>query len=127
MKNQKAVLFFVIVLGALLVLPKPSAVACNAPARPSKVPKTAIWVGGCDGGSWIKIDRVESSRAKLSIFEDHEGKELKASWFAFSSGCEVSGKAELEETFSVYDGEMVILNKRDPSNPDRMCAMKAIK
>lgn len=39
------------------------------PDKPTTVPENAIWVGGLDGGVWLKIDKVISSNTiKAEIY-----------------------------------------------------------
>ena len=57
-----------------LVWDKPS---CPTPERPEALPVAAFWVGGCDGGYWVKLLEIDSTREGIGImlngYLDYDG------------------------------------------------------
>jgi len=46
---------------------------CPPPEKPSVVPKSAAWVGGCDGGNWIELVSIEQDKVRFRIYRDWNG------------------------------------------------------
>jgi hypothetical protein len=45
----------------------------TTPQRPSKVPETAFWCGGADGGSWYEIKSISNGTYNIAIYNDFTG------------------------------------------------------
>lgn len=83
-------------------------VACQAkaPQRPAKVPASAVWAGGTDGGSWIDCARENGDTTySCTVYND------------FSGNVEAHGKYQLHGVsaaparlnFTGFDGEVILL------------------
>ena len=46
---------------------------CPPPNKPSKVPESAVWKGGCDGGSWIELVSIAKEKVRFRIYQDWNG------------------------------------------------------
>ena len=46
---------------------------CIPPERPAKVPSSAFWSGGCDGGDWIEYISNENGKYRFRIYRDWDG------------------------------------------------------
>lgn len=46
---------------------------CQPPDKPSQVPAEAVWLGGCDGGSWMELVSIEKDQARFRVYRDWNG------------------------------------------------------
>lgn len=46
---------------------------CDPPEKPNNVPEEAVWKGGCDGGNWIELISISSSKYRFRIYRDWDG------------------------------------------------------
>jgi hypothetical protein len=46
---------------------------CNPPQKPNNVPISAVWKGGCDGGSWIEFVSIKENIVRFRIYRDWNG------------------------------------------------------
>jgi hypothetical protein len=81
----------------------------NAPLRPAGVPKSAVWVGGSDGGVFIVCDSPESdvTANACTVFNDGTGDVLMSGRFVFKT--KNSGVAVRDLRYSAYDGSKILL------------------
>ncbi len=61
-------------------------VGCDPPQKPNKVPNSAVWKGGCDGGNWIELVSVEKEKIRFRIYRDWNGKLILDADFEYK-GC----------------------------------------
>jgi hypothetical protein len=48
-------------------------VGCDPPAKPPKVPASAIWKGDCDGGDWVELVDIKKDTVRFRIYRDWNG------------------------------------------------------
>ncbi len=72
------------------------------PIRPTSIPKDAVWVGGNDGGNWIKCIKVEDGIFKCHIFTEIEGIQISSDQYRLKNAMEITGLA-----YSSYDGDII--------------------
>lgn len=46
---------------------------CSPPDRPTGLPSTAEWFGGCDGGNWIELLSLDDGKYHFKIYRDWDG------------------------------------------------------
>lgn len=46
---------------------------CDPPERPTGLPLTAKWFGGCDGGNWIELVSTTENKYRLKVYRDWDG------------------------------------------------------
>lgn len=56
---------------------------CVPPDKPSTVPASAIWSGGCDGGEWIDLVSVTDKKYRFRIYRDWNGDLMMDADFKF--------------------------------------------
>jgi hypothetical protein len=81
----------------------------DVPARPSKVPSGAHWLGGVDGGVWIKC--VPSSSEKVircAVFQAEMGDILvEEDFFSEKPLPQLAGSKDFYESLIYYDADGV--------------------
>jgi hypothetical protein len=82
------------------------------PARPAGVPADALWVGGVDGGVFVKVARAtsgETGRFSGAIYYEHSGDP----WYRGDFTLEPPGSGRVEvgraDTYSGWDGTSLLL------------------
>ena len=52
-----------------------SHIRTNGPQKPNKVPETAKWIGGFDGGAWFEIVNIDTNKMiyRFRIYDDRKG------------------------------------------------------
>lgn len=46
---------------------------CEQWKRPTNVPVSAVWKGGCDGGNWMELVDIKDDTIRLRIYRDWNG------------------------------------------------------
>jgi hypothetical protein len=93
----------VLVLAAIMLL------GCNntrPPERPAKVPPSAVWAGGADGGSWIDCAPIPTGSPDVyscTVYLDPTGD--AEVWGTFR----LHGRASPPLHFSGFDGDTIYL------------------
>ena len=78
----------------------------KAPQRPTKVPASAIWAGGPDGGSWIDCAKEDSGTTySCTVYNDSSG-DVEAQGKYRLQGLPAA-PAQLK--FTGFDGEVILL------------------
>lgn len=87
-----------------------AAVGCRhskQPERPAKVPVSAVWAGGPDGGSWIECSHDDAGENyACTVYSDSTG-DIEAKGRYSFHGSRSSPPALLR--FSGFDGETILL------------------
>jgi hypothetical protein len=83
----------------------------TGPARPAGVPKTAFWVGGEDGGVFVRVREVpgKTDTYRMTVYNDSTGKIL---YQGLAQLRPVAGeKLQIRDpkAFSGWDGEKMLL------------------
>jgi hypothetical protein len=71
--------------------------------RPKSVPSAAQWLGGADGGVWIKCLQQNASLLKCEIFDGDTGRILQ-------SGTYLSHGSITQADLTAFDGRTLITN-----------------
>ena len=78
----------------------------QTPKRPVAAPREAVWVGGADGGAFVKCSVVQERTYRVcSIYDDHGGGLLAQGRFVVSH--EHGGA--LDGTLLGWDGSLLLL------------------
>lgn len=89
----------------------------NPPARPSAAPPDSIWVGGSDGGVWLKCIKKINNRLNCKTFSQVEGRIFTEAdyelWSAGGHGKKKSIEKTVElfprESFDFFDGTRIFM------------------
>jgi hypothetical protein len=57
---------------------------CEPPEKPDKVPQSAVWKGGCDGGHWMELVEIKDNKYRFRIYRDWDGELALDADFIFS-------------------------------------------
>lgn len=88
---------------------------CDPPSKPDNVPASAIWKGGCDGGSWIDIKKTEAANNfYIDVYNEYNGELNVGGIFELEENC--SGQQydieKLRNSITAFDGEKIILSEK---------------
>lgn len=110
----------IVIVGLWFFLRQASQWPCDPPEKPNNVPKAAIWKGGCDGGSWIELVSVSSSKYRFRIYRDWDGTlELDADFEPVSCAEINLSESNWEQSITGYLNEKINLK-------DTPCYLKII-
>ena len=90
-------------------------ISCNTeikqPERPKNVPKTAIWEGGTDGGTWIQCDSTNTDNIfYCKIFNDFDGTLLSEGKYKLDG---ISQPVDsIRKYLGVFTGSKIILRNK---------------
>ena len=56
---------------------------CPTPERPEKLPESAVWFGGCDGGNWLDYMGAKKGGYQFRVFRDWNGELMLDAVFVF--------------------------------------------
>jgi hypothetical protein len=78
---------------------------CGEWEKPANVPTSAVWKGGCDGGSWVELVDIRADTIRFRIYHDWSGNlELDADFiYENCNGLKLT-KANWIEYVSDFDG-----------------------
>ncbi len=98
-------------LGLLLLVTVTAGGACtgsSTPPRPPKVPLTAVWAGGPDGGAWVDC-RVDTTRDvnPCTVYNEVQGDVWMKGSFVLRDVGRAASKEEL--VFGAFDGVSILL------------------
>lgn len=102
----------VILFGTFLVIWKPWKRFTNAsfertePEKLDKVPASAKWAGGVDGGDWILCEYAEDRVYTCQIFSDWQGAKISSGRY-----CLKTENSSISLTYHAYDGETIFLEE----------------
>jgi hypothetical protein len=68
------ILAVIVLLGVLFFKYVSFDAPCLPPEKPTNVPASAVWKGGCDGGSWIELVSIKEDKIRFRIYRDWNGK-----------------------------------------------------
>ena len=83
-----------------------------SPTRPAKVPETAVWKGGVDGGYWFNLVSVKAKRNfHFIIYNDFTGEVVEDDFFHLSENCNAKSYDSIQilNSISDYDGRFIFL------------------
>lgn len=77
----------------------------DIPERVGQVPKTARWIGGCDGGHWFDIIEVlpGRNRYRIAIYFDYNGELYTDEYFEVGKKCSMRCDAKYNDAFKILD------------------------
>jgi hypothetical protein len=114
--RSRTVAVLLCVLGLVGCGSKPS-----APSRPRVVPKSAVWAGGIDGGSWIDCHPSSTPGGSFpcEIYSDQLGEREASGAFVFDR-IDVHPRSieELTSEYSSWDGDRIHLRNGNALVPD---------
>jgi len=81
------------------------------PDRIGKIPETAKWIGGCDGGYWfdiVEINTIENI-CRIKIFYDYNGELISDKYYKLQAECKTkfNNESELINAILGYDFETI--------------------
>jgi hypothetical protein len=84
---------------------------CVEPNKPNNVPASAVWKGGCDGGTWVELVDIRADTIRFRIYHDWNGNlELDADFiYENCNGLKLT-KANWIEYVSDFDGIKLYTN-----------------
>jgi len=87
----------------------------GTPQKPSRIPETAVWYPGEQGGSWIELVETRDSDFRLRIYQDFSGDLRLDSWFSLTANCrELHFSApDFHRFVRGYDGTAVQLTTQE--------------
>lgn len=78
---------------------------CKQCKKPSKVPDSAVWIGGCDGGNWVELVNIKADTIRLRIYRDWDGELiLDADYVPHNCNNLFFTEADWEKHFNYFDG-----------------------
>ncbi|MDR0667365.1 MAG: hypothetical protein LBF90_01950 [Prevotellaceae bacterium] len=78
---------------------------CEEWEKPSNVPISAVWKGGCDGGRWVELVRIKADTIRFRIYHDWNGTlELDADFIYENCNNLQLTKTNWVEYVSCFDG-----------------------
>lgn len=63
----------IVIIGIILYIVWAFNQPCEELERPSNVPVSALWKGGCDGGNWIELVEIRADTVRFRIYRDWNG------------------------------------------------------
>ena len=91
-------------------------IACSyEPAKPSNVPAEAFWIGGHDGGVFLRCKQVskKSKNYQCSVYNDFNGEVWKQCIFTVENGSPDFNPDD-KEIYAGYDGSIILRDYRQP-------------
>jgi len=78
------------------------------PERINQIPETARWIGGCDGGHWYIINKMQpnENRYEIAIYFDYNGELYVNEIFKCQCQQIYNSREELFEKILYYEGEI---------------------
>ena len=102
-----------------------SCTGSQVPKRPDNIPAEAAWVGGDDGGVWMRItERKEPRSYRVKIF-DQEGALWKEGLYTWEEDCKEINVNLKESDFNAFDGEKILLHVQGPYKMN--CSLVEVK
>lgn len=86
---------------------------CPEPDKPEVVPSSAVWKGGCDGGTWIELVSIENDSYRFKVYRDYDGALLLDANFQ-PKGCEqlIISKSNWSSEIEHFINESIVLNSK---------------
>jgi len=109
MKTKMLYLFAgIIIVGMVLFITWLFNRPCEQWEKPSNVPVSAVWKGGCDGGNWVELVDVKADTIRLRIYRDWNGDLILDADFV-SENCNNLQLTEenWNEFISYFDGKKI--------------------
>lgn len=78
--------------------------------RPDKVPDSAKWYGGTDGGVYIELIEIKTNTFYCTIYFDYTGDIWYEGLFEYSGNTTMSVE-KVKEEIRAYDGERILMGK----------------
>lgn len=119
--NKKETLYIlVIILSVFIIVP----IACwyifstlkklTPPAKPEKVPESAVWVGGYDGGCFILLRSEFSDTCRFTIYNEYTGDMWYDGYFYCNKNdYERISKMDWRELVDCYNGKYIFMKDSD--------------
>ncbi len=115
-----ALVIFLIIIGAFICVYAwfSNLEVWTPPIKPQNVPEDAVWVGGYDGGCFVRIDSEYSDTTRFVIYFDSDGE----IWYDGLFSCDKSDFVTISELdwndlLCCYNGEMLLM--KDPNDKQR--------
>jgi hypothetical protein len=106
-----------IVLFSVLLFKQP----CGEWKKPVSVPVSAVWKGGCDGGSWVELVDIRADTVRFRIYYDWSGNlELDADFVSEKCNDLQLTKANWNERITFFDGTAIYTNVLSDSSYCRL-------
>lgn len=95
---------------------------CLPPERVNKVPSSAFWIGGCDGGLWYELVYQKDSIFNFRIYNDFDGRIITEGDFIISNNCykQIIG-AKIQDLISHSTNDKIYLLVK---NNDKYCYLE---
>ena len=116
MKKWMYVVLGVIVLAVILYFSVSIKMGggCPPPEKPNVVPKSAAWVGGCDGGNWIELVSIEQEKVRFRIYRDWNGDLILDADFEYIDCNEFRlSKSNWTEYVSYYGNAIELMDREE--------------
>lgn len=78
---------------------------CGEWEKPSNVPVSAVWKGGCDGGNWMELVDIKADTIRFKIYRDWNGDLMLDADFVYENcnGLQLT-KTNWVQYISFFDG-----------------------
>ncbi len=88
------IICLILVLLSLEFIFDSAEIPCDPPEKVEGVPKKASWGGGCDGGFWFELVKLNKNSANLRvrIYSENDGELVLDSDFKRATGCNLNIK-----------------------------------
>jgi hypothetical protein len=84
---------------------------CEEWEKPANVPASAVWKGGCDGGSWVELVDIRADTVRFRIYYDWSGNlELDADFVSEKCIDLQLTKINWNEYITFFDGTAIYTN-----------------
>lgn len=98
----------------------------HAPPRPAGVPPDSVWVGGRDGGVWLKCLKKTNGRFNCQTFSQGDGRIFTEGEYQLWSNSDFDGNEVVQlsvdffpgESFDFFDGSGIFLKNGTVLVPD---------
>lgn len=95
---------------------------CEDWKKPSNVPVSAVWKGGCDGGSWVELVDIKADTIRFRIYRDWNGNLILDADFVYKNCNNLRlTKANWSEYIVGFDGEVLGIYSKFQSNSPPYC------
>lgn len=123
-KSQFLYLFagiIIVLVGIILFIDLLFKQPCGEWKKPSNVPVSAVWKGGCDGGNWVEMVDIKADTVRFRIYRDWNGDLILDADFVCKNCNKLQlTKANWNEYIAYFDGSALgIYNK--PQSDSSYC------
>ncbi|MGL5317376.1 MAG: hypothetical protein ACRC9Q_01545 [Bacteroidales bacterium] len=81
---------------------------CDPPVKPDKVPVSAVWKGGCDGGYWVEFVEIRGDTIRLRLYTDWSGElVVDADYVSGNSENIYLSNDNWSDIISFFDGSII--------------------